>query len=113
MKKVLIIAVALICLIACAQKKMGKTGRDMELNKDSDSTFVALKNETLGKFKQLTYEDKETGKRMEYNLFVPEGYDGTASYPLVLFIADASTVRKDVTPGTLVGSNPAKLIKRL
>ena len=29
----------------------------------------------------------QTGKTMEYNLFVPEGYDGTASYPLVLFMA--------------------------
>ena len=69
----------------------------MEINKDSDSTFVALKNETLAKFKQLTFEDAETGKTMEYNLLVPEGYDGTKSFPLLLFMADASTVGKEVT----------------
>ena len=69
----------------------------MEINKDSDSTFVALKNETLTKFKQLTFEDAETGKTMEYNLLVPEGYDGTKSFPLLLFMADASTVGKEVT----------------
>lgn len=69
----------------------------MEINKDSDSTFVALKNETLAKFKQFTFEDAETGKTMEYNLLVPAGYDGSKSFPLVLFMADASTVGKDVT----------------
>ena len=72
-------------------------GGGMEMSKDSDSAFVALKNRTLGKFKQLKFEDSETGKTMEYNLLVPEGYDGTKSYPLVLFMADASTVNKEVS----------------
>ena len=71
-------------------------GMKME-SKEGDSTFVALKNETLGKFKQLTYEDSVTCKTMQYNLLVPDGYDGTRSFPLVLFMADASTVGKDVT----------------
>ena len=88
-------------LTACAQKKGGERGPrhggGMSINKDSDSTFVALKNETLKKFKQLTFKDAKTGKTMAYNLLVPEGYDGKASYPLVLFMADASTVGKDVT----------------
>ena len=102
MKKILMIAVALVCLTACAQKRGGETrgpchGVGVEINKDSDSTFVSLKNESLGKFMQLTFEDAETGKTMEYNLLVPEGYDGTKSYPLVLFMADASTVNKGVT----------------
>ncbi len=80
-------------LTACAQKKGGergpRQGGGMSINKDSDSTFVALKNETLKKFKQLTFKDAKTGKTMAYNLLVPEGYDGKASYPLVLFMADA------------------------
>jgi predicted peptidase len=90
-----------MCLTACAQKKGGergpRMGGGMSINKDSDSTFVALKNETLKKFKQFSFEDAKTGKTMQYNLFVPEEYDGKASYPLVLFMADASTVGKDVT----------------
>ena len=69
----------------------------MEIDKDSDSVFVALRNETLGKFKQLTFKDALTGKSMEYNLFVPDGYDGDKSFPLLLFMADASTVGKEVT----------------
>ena len=107
MKKTILFWAALaMCLAACAQKKtpMGdermrgpRMGGGMEMSKDSDSAFVALKNQTLGKFKQLKFEDSETGKTMEYNLLVPEGYDGTKSYPLVLFMADASTVKKEVT----------------
>ena len=102
MKKILMMVVALACLTACAQKQKGdargpRHGGGMEINKDSDSMFVALKNETLGKFKQLKFDDAETGKTMEYNLLVPADYDGAKSYPLVLFMADASTVGKDVT----------------
>ena len=95
-------AVVAICFTACAQKQKGEQrgprhGGGMEINKDSDSTFVALKNETLVKFKQFTFEDAVTGKTMEYNLLVPKGYDGTKSFPLVLFMADVSTVGKEVT----------------
>ena len=105
MKKViLMMAVLAVFMAACAQKpkqtgdlRGPRMGGEMMNNKDDDSTFVALKNETLGKFKQLTFEDQETGKTMAYNLLVPEGYDGSQGYPLVLFMADASTVGKDVT----------------
>jgi Predicted peptidase len=69
----------------------------MEINKDSDSVFVALKKETLGKFKQFTFNDSQTGKTMEYNLLVPEGSEVGMKLPLVLFMADASTAGKEVT----------------
>ena len=43
-----------MCLTACAQKKGGergpRMGGGMSVNKDSDSAFVALKNETLKKY---------------------------------------------------------------
>ena len=95
-----LLAVGLMCLTACAQKKGGERGPHMgggmSVNKDSDSTFVALKNETLKKFRQLTFEDAKTGKTMSYNLLVPEGAEAGHKLPLVLFMADASTVGKDV-----------------
>ena len=69
----------------------------MEVDKDGDSVFVALKKETVDQFKQFTFMDSQTGQTLDYNLFVPKGYDGTKSYPLVLFMADASTVGKEVT----------------
>ena len=89
-----------MCLTACAQKKGGergpRMGGGMSVNKDSDSAFVALKSETLKKFRQLTFEDAKTGKTMSYNLLVPEGAEAGHKLPLVLFMADASTVGKDV-----------------
>ena len=99
-------AVVALCLAACAQRKDGdksfddkkpRNGNGMMVNKDTDSVYATLKNETFDKFEQFIYEDAETGKTMQYNLFVPDAYDGKQSYPLVLFMADASTVGKDVT----------------
>lgn len=40
----------------------------------------------VNKFIKLIYTDKETGETMPYRLYIPEGYDGTKSYPLVLFL---------------------------
>ena len=101
MRNILLMVVALVCLTACAQKKGGergpRQGGHMEINKDSDSVFVALKQETLGKFKQLTFNDEQTGKTMEYNLLVPESSEAGQKLPLVLFMADASTAGKEVT----------------
>ena len=94
-------AVTLICFTACGQRRGGargpRQGGHMEIDKDSDSVFVALKKETLGKFKQFTFNDSQTGKTMEYNLLVPEGAEVGMKLPLVLFMADASTVGKEVT----------------
>lgn len=96
----------ILCLSACAQKQQDQTGNDrgqhmpggmVENSKDDDSVFVALKNEAMGKFKQFTFKDTESDGKLEYNLLIPDGYDGSHSYPLLLFIADASTVGKDVT----------------
>ena len=60
-----LLAVGVMCLTACAQKKGGergpRQGGHMVINKDSDSVFVALKQEALGKFKQLTFNDELTG----------------------------------------------------
>ena len=73
-----LLAVGVMCLTACAQKKGGergpRQGGHMVINKDSDSVFVALKQEALGKFKQLTYNDKQTGKGMEHMASFDYGY---------------------------------------
>ena len=96
-----LMTVTLICFTACGQRRGGargpRQGGHMEIDKDSDSVFVALKKETLGKFKQFTFNDSQTGKTMEYNLLVPEGAEVGMKLPLVLFMADASTVGKEVT----------------
>lgn len=60
MRKILfIMALGLMCLTACAQREQGAArsgmkgaprGGGMKIDKDSDSAFVALKNDALGKF---------------------------------------------------------------
>ena len=72
-----LLAVGLMCLTACAQKKGGergpRQGGHMVINKDSDSVFAALKQETLGKFKQLTYNDNSTAGK-EVTAPLTQGY---------------------------------------
>ncbi|RAX24700.1 esterase [Actinomyces sp. Z5] len=48
-------------------------------------------------FTQSSYEDTDTGLSLPFNVFLPEGYDENASYPLVHYIADSSLVGSDVT----------------
>ncbi len=52
---------------------------------------------TADKYVQRVYNDAETDKAMEYNLFIPENYDKDGNYPLMMFIGDASTAGKEVT----------------
>ncbi len=46
-------------------------------------------------FDQLTYTDEETGLSITYNLYLPEGYDENAEYPMVVFIGDSTTAGTD------------------
>ena len=50
------------------------------------------------KFTQETYTDTDTGLSVTYNLFLPQGYDETRSYPMVVFIADSSCAGADAGP---------------
>lgn len=68
----------------------------VNIDKSEDAELNVLLSETLDKFVQLEFRDSQTGKTMSYNLFIPEAYDEQKQYPLVLFMADASTVDKDV-----------------
>lgn len=49
---------------------------------------------TKGKFDQLTYEDSENGVTLDYALYVPENYDESISYPLLMYIPDSSASGK-------------------
>ncbi|MFF3503119.1 hypothetical protein [Streptomyces sp. NPDC003247] len=52
-------------------------------------------------FQQFSYTDSQTGETLPYNLFIPKDLDESKSYPLVLFMHDASVV-STVTTATLV-----------
>ncbi len=67
---------------------------------DYDASVPAtnkLSDEVLDKFTQELFEDSATGLSIEFNLLLPEGYGGGATYPLVFFMSDSSLVGQDVT----------------
>lgn len=57
----------------------------------------ALISTYSSKFEQMTYTDSDTGLSITYNLYLPENYDESCSYPMVVFIADSSCAGGDAT----------------
>ena len=51
----------------------------------------------------LTFKDLQTGKEMQYNLYTPKNLEPGRKYPLVMFIADASTAGKGVKAPLMQG----------
>ncbi len=72
-------------------------------DKSYDLELLKMREKIAPTFKTLKFTDKTTGKTMEYSLFVPKNYDKTKKYPLVLFMADASTVGKGVIAPLMQG----------
>ena len=72
----------------------GQRGGGMQ-DKSSDTELQAMISEVAPKFELLTYEDAENGTSLQYQLFVPENYDASQTYPLLQFIPDSSVVGKD------------------
>ena len=63
-------------------------------DKSSDAELQSMISEIAPKFSLLTYEDAETGTSLQYQLYVPENYDPSLSYPMIQFIPDSSVVGK-------------------
>jgi len=74
-----------------------QNSQGLVVDKTNDTTLQALIKDVLPKFKHAEYKDPSTGKTMQYNLFTPANAQAGKKYPVVMFIADASTVNKDVT----------------
>lgn len=71
-----------------ATQETAQTTADNALAQDKDALISA----TASKFTTATYTDEETGKTLTYNVFLPDDYDESKTYPTVVFIGDASTV---------------------
>lgn len=54
-------------------------------------------------FDQVEYTDDETGLTVTYNIYLPEDYDESEEYPMVVFIADSSCVGDDATASLTQG----------
>lgn len=77
--------------------QLGTPGGGPVIDKTGDATLQSMIKEELPLFKQLEYTDSVTGKTMKYSLFSPSGINTSKEYPLVLFMADASTPGEDAT----------------
>ncbi len=92
--------------------QLGRPGGGPTIDKSGDATLQAMIKKIVPEFRQLVYEDSVTGKSLKYNLFTPADSDRAAAYPLVLFIADASTPGDSFTTpltqgyGALVWATP-------
>jgi predicted peptidase len=77
-----------------SSREPSATAGDQRAETSPDAAELA--SQVAGKFTQRTYEDDRTGKSLPYNIFLPDGYDSSKEYPLVLFIGDSSLVGQDV-----------------
>lgn len=77
--------------------QLGTPGGGPVIDKTGDAVLQAMIQAEVPEFRQQIYNDTVTGKSLHYNLFIPKNVDKEKSYPLVLFMADASTPGTDVT----------------
>lgn len=77
--------------------QLGTPGGGPVIDKSADSVLQQMIRTVVPQFRQFTFCDDETGKTLNYNLYVPKQIEDGKQYPLVLFMADASTPGTDVT----------------
>ncbi len=67
------------------------------IDKSGDSMLQFMIKDVVPKFKQFVYHVPGSTDTIAYNLYIPDNIENGKTYPLVLFVADASTVDKAVT----------------
>ncbi len=72
-------------------------------DKSYDQNLLSLRAQISPRFQQLAFADPVTGKTMAYNLYTPQNLEPGKQYPLLMFIADASTVGKGVQAPLMQG----------
>lgn len=77
--------------------QLGTPGGGPVIDKSGDAVLQAMIRTEVPEFRQFEYTDAPTGKTLKYSLFTPEKIQPGKKYPLVLFMADASTPGTDVT----------------
>lgn len=118
MNKIIGLSLVFALLISCkSEKKQNENTTEKPTNeqtttwdksyggvdKSYDNELLTLRDQIVPKFQILEFQDSITGKTMKYNLFIPKDYDKSKTYPLVQFIADASTVGKGVKAPLMQG----------
>ena len=81
--------------------QLGAAARGPMIDKSGDASLQAMISEIVPKFAQGQFQAGDI--IMNYNLFVPEKQEPGKKYPLVMFMADASTPGRDVKSPLLQG----------
>lgn len=82
----------------------GGQGRGMsDQDSGSDEELQAILDEVQSKYQLLTYTDPDTGFEMEYELFVPEDYDASENYPMIMFIPDSRAAGREAEFSLTIG----------
>ena len=66
----------------------------INVDKSSDVELQEMIKSEVSKFQTFVFNVAESDVVIEYNLYIPESYDETKTYPLVMFIPDSSLVDK-------------------
>ncbi len=112
MKKLLLALGLATALAACSTTPTTTTSTTAPVTWDKqyggadkayDTNLLTLREQIAPRFEQLEFKDLVTGKTMAYNLYTPKHLDPNKKYPLVMFIADASTVGKGVKAPLMQG----------
>lgn len=109
MKKSFIIIPLLVALTACqapaSQNRTAVWDRNLYggADKSYDSELLAQREILAAKFTQLEFKAPKTGHTLSYNLYIPQHLDPNKKYPLVLFMADASTAGKGIKAPLMQG----------
>lgn len=107
MFKQLLTTFACVALSGCATQSDGSPNWDSDayggVDKSYDTNLLQMRQVIAPTFATLSFYDEKSGRTMAYKLFVPENYDINKSYPLVMFMADASTTGKGVDAPLLQG----------
>ena len=74
----------------------GMNGGGGSVDKSDDTELQTILSEVKDKFTTDDYTDEESGLTVPYDVYLPDDYDESKSYPMILFIGDATTVGDDM-----------------
>ncbi len=61
----------------------------------ADSNLDSILNNVESKYVQKTFNDSQTNREIPYNIYLPDNYNPSKKYPLVVFIADSSLTGRE------------------
>ena len=72
----------------------GGPGGGMRGTTSTDPEIQTVLDANADKFVQFIFDDPDTGISLEYSLYIPENYDSSQEYPLLVFIPDSTGAGK-------------------